>query len=139
MTPEQQIVHLLDEISKDTTANKVKVAELTVEIKQVAEDLEKIQDDRSRTGERYQSIVQRIAVLETKIDAVKQEVTNVETRAQDALVNYVETVIGSNSSLELRLNEKIKEAIGDNKYWIRTIIGVVLSILAGVITALVLK
>lgn len=139
MTPEQQIIHLLDQISSDTTANKVKVAELTVEIKQIAEDLEKIQDDRSKSGERRQNIIQRIAVLETQISGLKQEVVNVETRTQTSLVNYVGTVSNSITQLETRVNKKIDEVSGDSKYWVRTLVGVGLSILAGIITAYLLK
>lgn len=137
--PFENLISLIDALSSDINQIKVDNGKISTQLEQVDIEVGDIKEDRRRSGEKYQLLLQRITKLESTaeqntrdVEKLEQKYDNtfqtVETRINEAVKGVEKRLQKTVEDIEKRLQEKIKEIVDDKRFWFKTIVTSLISI-----------
>lgn len=150
MSLEENLLPLIDDLSSDITQIKIDNAEVTVQVKRVSTEVEEIREDRRRSGDKYQDLIQRVKGLEIRVEESNKAVASmaerfertfsmVEDRLNEAVKGVEKRLEKTLTTLKQDLDKKLDEVFNDKKFWIQSVITCVLSIVASILVARLIK
>lgn len=135
MSESEDLLSLTKDLFNEIETLKMDNTEIATQLRQIILEVNEIRSDRKNSGDKYQSLIQRLSVVETLVKTSQNSIQAIEDRFDKVFekleVRFNEAIKG----VEKRLEKRVDELFNDKKFWVQSLITCVLSILGSCIVA----
>lgn len=148
MPESESLLLLTKELFSEIENLKIANTEISTQLEQMIAEVSEIKQDRRGSGDKYQTLIQRLTTVEVLIKASQHSIAsmegrfdktfeNVEHRLNTAVKSVETRLEKSVEDIEKRIEKRVDELFNDKKFWVQSLITCVLSIVGAVVAALI--
>lgn len=146
MPESENLLQLTQELFSEIEALKIANTEISVQLQQMIVEVSEIKSDRRGSGDKYQTLIQRLTTVEVLIKSSQHSIAsmegrfdktfeNVEHRLNNAVISVETRLEKGVEDIEKRIEKRVDELFSDKKFWVQSLITCVLSILGSCVVA----